>query len=135
MKKSCAFNFYDFKWKIVRQKDDGATCSYHEKLITIDDKYDEYTFRGYLMHELFEAASYMGGVVYNKNFPETDTAYIMDHSTMTQVITQVRMAYDHIVEEMITNYKSKPIKKVVNKQPANKKVVAYDPLTSVIPKY
>lgn len=106
MKKQCTFKLLGSTWTCIRAgkvkgvKDLGGYMDPDLRKIYINSHYDEEQFLDYLHHELYEAAAFLNGCVYDKTYPDDKALYIMDHTQMDVVSSHVRGAYEAIKIEM-----------------------------------
>jgi hypothetical protein len=67
-----------------------------QKKVYVHLDYDDEQFLSYLHHELYEAATYLNGCMFDKSYPDDKTLYIMDHTQMDVISCEVRGAYETI---------------------------------------
>jgi hypothetical protein len=101
MGNTCDFQMFGQTWKCVRKARHGAECFVNTRTIALDEKMDEEDFLNYLHHELMEAATYHAGCTFTKEFPDNDTIFLMTHSQMDMVSSEVRGAYESIKTAML----------------------------------
>lgn len=105
MKKQCTFNWFGTTWRCIREsrgEDDifGGELDPSEKVIRINEKYDDESFLDYLHHELMEGALFHQACCYTRFFPDRKDMFVMDHSQMDLISGSVRGAYEMIKERM-----------------------------------
>ena len=100
MKMQCTFTFFGEVWTCTRTSTSGASSEPSLKQLQVNKNYDSTRFRDYLHHELLESAEVLSGCEYKKTYPDRDGLYIMDHTSLNNVSTSVRTAYDEVVFKM-----------------------------------
>jgi len=100
--KKCSFKMIGQTWTCLRAtrvkgvKDLGGYMDTDTKTIYINSEYDGEKFLDYVHHELYEAAAFFSGCMFEKSYPDEKTLYIMDHTQMDIVSSEVRGAYESI---------------------------------------
>lgn len=112
MKKECTFNWFGTTWRCIRERrgdDDifGGEMDPSEKVIKIDERYNEESFLDYLHHELMEGALFHQACCYTRLFPDRKDIFVMDHSQMDLISGSVRGAYEMIKEKIVIENKAK----------------------------
>jgi len=109
MKKRCTFKLLGQTWTCLRTtrvkgvKELGGYMDSEVMTVYINAHYDEEKFLDYLHHELYEAAAHLNGCMYDKTYPDDKTLYIMDHTQMDVISSEVRGAYEAIKKSMNVN--------------------------------
>jgi len=106
MNKKCTFKLLGQTWYCVRTtrvkgvKELGGYMDAETKTVYVNTRYDDEKFLDYLHHELYEAATHLNGCMYDKTYPDDRTLYIMDHTQMDVISSEVRGAYEAIKKAM-----------------------------------
>lgn len=109
MKRKCTFRWFGQRWVCLRTtrvrgvKDLGGYMDSETKTVYINKNYDDEKFLDYLHHELYEAATFLTGCSYDKTYPDDSTLYIMSHSQMDVISSEVRGAYEYIKKVMMVD--------------------------------
>lgn len=107
MKKYCEFDLLGSKWKLNRvelvdgDELSGGMANLGEKSISILKRYDEPMFLQTVLHELFEACSFVVGTTFTRLFPEKQDLYILDHSQMNLIMENLFGSYEEIKRKMV----------------------------------
>jgi hypothetical protein len=106
MKRKCKFRLFGQIWECIRTtrvkglKKLGGCMDSDARTIYVNSSYDEENFLDYLHHELYEAAALLNGCVYDKSYPDEKSMYIMDHTQMDVISSEVRGAYEDIKKNL-----------------------------------
>jgi len=124
MKDRCDFHWFGQKWECVRGKPDdahnGGECDNAGKRIIIDLGLDQEETLTVLHHELVEGSTYLIGCVYSKTYPDDSDLYIMTHSQMDLMSSEVRGAYEDIKRKMTGDDPKEKPPRAQPKQPIKK---------------
>lgn len=103
MKSECTFNWFGQNWICKRVKNVeglneplGGCIDPANKVVYINETYDQESFLDYLHHELTEGAMFLNACCFSRNYPDSKDMFILDHSQMDIISGAVRGAYEMV---------------------------------------
>lgn len=103
MKSECTFNWFGQNWVCKRVKEVegledtlGGCIDPGNKVVYINEGYDQESFLDYLHHELTEGAIFLNACCFSRRYPDSKDLFILDHSQMDIISGAVRGAYEMV---------------------------------------